>query len=41
VALIAYALSPIDLVPAFVPILGYLDDVGIVPRALVSALAPY
>ncbi len=27
-----YALSPIDLIPDFVPVLGYMDDVLIVPR---------
>ena len=28
---IAYALSPIDLVPDFIPVLGYLDDVLLLP----------
>ncbi len=30
----AYALSPIDLVPDFIPVLGYVDDVIIVPAAI-------
>ena len=28
---VAYALSPVDLVPDFVPVLGYLDDVILLP----------
>lgn len=33
-AVAAYALSPIDLIPDFVPVLGYLDDVVIVPLGI-------
>lgn len=34
----AYALSPIDLIPDFVPVLGYLDDIIIVPLGIMLAL---
>ena len=39
---VAYALSPIDLIPDFVPVLGYLDDLLLVPLgiALVVRLIP-
>jgi uncharacterized membrane protein YkvA (DUF1232 family) len=38
IAVAAYALSPIDLIPDFIPVLGYLDDLVIVPCGVVLAI---
>jgi uncharacterized membrane protein YkvA (DUF1232 family) len=35
---VAYALSPIDLIPDFVPVLGYLDDLVLVPLGITLAI---
>ncbi len=35
---IGYALSPIDLIPDFIPVLGYVDDLIIVPTGIFLAL---
>ena len=38
IAIVAYALSPIDLIPDFIPVVGLLDDILLLPIAIVLAL---
>lgn len=35
---VAYALSPIDLIPDFIPVLGYLDDLVLLPLGVLMAV---
>lgn len=35
---IAYAFSPIDLIPDFIPVLGYLDDLILLPIGIVATI---
>lgn len=37
-AVVAYTISPIDLIPDFIPVLGYLDELLLLPFALMLAV---
>jgi len=37
-AVVTYALSPVDLIPDFIPLLGYLDDLLLLPLGMALAI---
>jgi uncharacterized membrane protein YkvA (DUF1232 family) len=37
--IVGYAFSPIDLIPDFIPVLGYLDDLVLLPLGIVAVRA--